>query len=511
MSYQQRIDKGALRLMNLGCLDIKGEHYGSFDRLYWHLRQRDFASSSAQMATLPLLRSQFAHNEQVRDFLHASLQYLEKIQHHDGSFDEWYPNERGWGGPTSYVLDFAARTYLEFQDKLPPHVRESLVRVIKKASNFTVKHWEKDVLFNHVALSVLALEAVHKIDSSFIGSRELSHASDWLEAHFVQGEGWGKEYGYADPGYQTATLSFLAKAHQLSPKKLYEDLCLESLEFIKYFHYPDGSYGLGIGARETNCVFDFGAHYWSSRNETAQTLARALSERKCGLDEESLDDHYFIYRMLELSDCVSFKCPEQAQVPYSLNFEGVKNIEKAGFLIVGSAEKYTVVNLEKGGALIEFSKKDCELSQVNYGVMVKNEQELASSFVCGHTAVIELSDRGVSLEAQLAHIPAQTFSVAKSLLFRLIMLTFGQSARGAYFIKHIVRRLLTTKNRKSHYLLKRRINFHENEISAISDELVGKSGNESIYTNGFLENRYVPQSKYHGPQKIKFLPLKKRV
>lgn len=511
MSYQQRVDKGSERLLSLGCLDVKGEHYGSFDRLYWHLRQRDFACSSAQMAALPMLRSKLARNDQVIDFIHASLLYLEKIQHKDGSFDEWYPNERGWGGPTSYVLDFAARTYIEFHNELPLDVRESLLRVIKKASRFTVKYWEKDVLYNHVALSALALEATLKIDSSFVSERELLQASDWLETYFVRGEGWGKEYGFADPGYQSATLSFLAKAHELNPRKIYEDLCLESLDFIKYFHYPDDSFGLGIGARETNCVFDFGAHYWSSRSPIAKSLAQAVGRKSCGLDEESLDDHYFIYRMLELSDCVKFNTIEKSLAPYSLQFEGVHQIEKAGFLVVGSPSTYTVINLKKGGALLEFCKEKRELRKLDYGVMIKNGTEVASSFVCGQANILKKDDHSVLVEAQLARIPAQTFSVFKGLVFRIVMMTLGQSSRGAYLLKHIIRKLLTTKNRSSRYRLRREIILNEHKINAVKDEILGFTGGEVVYEKGALENRYVPQSKYHSAQKLSFLPVKKRV
>ncbi len=510
MSYQQRTDVGSKRLLNLGCLDIRGEHFGSFDRLFWHLRQRDYSCSTAQMAALPLLRSRLAQIDEVRNFLHASLIYLEKIQHSDGSFDEWYPNERGWGGPTSYILDFAARTYLEFSREFPKAVNESLLRVINKAANFTKRSWEKDVLFNHVALSASALEATHRIDSSIVSERDMKVALEWLEENFVREEGWGREYGFSDPGYQTATLSFLSKAHELNPRKIYEELSLESLEYIKYFHYPDESFALGIGARETNCVFDFGAHYWSTSSEVARALSKSLFNKSCGLIEEELDDHYYVYRLLEISDCIKFKNAPEKSVLFSKNFIGEKFFEKAGIKIIANHDKYSVINLSKGGAFLEFDKIDSRPLRLNYGVSISLEDKQYSSFYDSSERELIHSENSVVISGPLVKVKSQTFSVWKNLLFRITMSIFGCSSKGAYLIKHLVRSLLTTKNEYSHYQLVRTFEINRHQVSNVKDELKGLGGNEKILEGGAIEIRYVPQSKYQATTKLNFLPKLRR-
>lgn len=506
MSYQQRIDVGAGRLLNFGCMDIKGEHYGSFDRLFWHLRQRDFSSSTAQMATLPLLKSKYAQNEEVRDFLMASLRYLAKIQHSDGSFDEWYPNERGWGGPTSYILDFLARTFIEYGHTFDSKTNDSVIATIKNASRFTIQSWEKDVLYNHVALSVLALEAVSKIDSKIVTEAEVESSHLWLEKHFESVEGWGQEYGAADPGYQTATLSFLSKAHSINPRRVYEQICNDSLRFIESFHFPDGSYAHGIGARETSCVFDFGAHYWKEESKVASALAHSLKTRECGLEENTLDDHYYVYRLLELGDCIRFDGTVVNMSPSSIEFIGRKYLDRAGVLIMGSPDKYTVINLAKGGAIIEYDKKTKSCLMMDYGVLIKNESGISTSFANGLSEV-DVSDNGlIVIESKLVRVKSQTFSVFKNIIFRMVMLSMGGHAKIAYLLKHFIRKKITTRFEVSGHVLLRKITLSHNEITEVKDELKGKTQSDVVYSRGAIESRYVPQSKYHSEKKLTHLP-----
>ena len=40
----------------------------------------------------------FNYEKNLLDILVASLDFTFSIQHKDGSFDEFYPNERGWWG-----------------------------------------------------------------------------------------------------------------------------------------------------------------------------------------------------------------------------------------------------------------------------------------------------------------------------------------------------------------------------------------------------------------------------
>src|SRR3989344_242028 len=80
--------------------------YGSFDRAYWHYRTNDISCCRYQEAvyTLALLYcSNFAgnsyyHNDQILNWVQASLQFTVGRQRPNGSFDEWYLNEGSYVG-----------------------------------------------------------------------------------------------------------------------------------------------------------------------------------------------------------------------------------------------------------------------------------------------------------------------------------------------------------------------------------------------------------------------------
>ena len=87
--------------------------YGSFNREFWHTRTKCFPDSIAQFGTLSLALI-FAHkfpggeeyyqNKEIKKWTLAGIINWMKIQHADGSYDEFYPNERGWAGPTGFLL-----------------------------------------------------------------------------------------------------------------------------------------------------------------------------------------------------------------------------------------------------------------------------------------------------------------------------------------------------------------------------------------------------------------------
>lgn len=508
MSYKERLERSSKRLLNMGCLDLKGANYGSFDRQFWHLRQRDFSSSTYQMALLPLMRSNLSQQDELRKFFLDSLSYIKKIQNGDGSFDEWYPGERGWGGPTSYILDFISRTYLEFYPLFSNQQQKTCLEIISKAAGYISRGWERDVLYNHVALSVLALEGVRAVDKKLVSDADITYAKDWLKRYFDHAEGWGLEYDGADPGYQTATLSFLSKAHKLRADSDYKDICLKSLDFIKYFHYPDGSYAAGIGARETSCVFDFGAHYWRSHSSVAKSLSHSLIKRRCGLNEEELDDHYFVYRMLELSDCLEFDALtelDEEVTPFSKTYEGEKLFKRAQIMVKASAEHYSVINLAKGGALIEFDKQTSLCVRANYGIQVEKDGKLLSTFVNGDSLWTQSNDC-LEIESPLYKVKTSSFSQTTFIFFRLILFLFSWNSKLAYILKSIIRSLLTTKNKMSGSVNKRRITWSNGRIVEVADS----ESSSEILGSGIFENRYVPQSKYHNDLKLKFLAKKRR-
>ncbi|MBY0452397.1 MAG: hypothetical protein K2P92_05120, partial [Bdellovibrionaceae bacterium] len=118
--------------------------FGSFDRQYWHLKRVDFSSASLQQGCLVLAllysqnfpKSRFYKNPDVLKLLEASLRFTINLAHSDGSMDEWYPQERGWAGPTGYVLYAVIRAVQLVEAELPP----SLINEIRFFAEKATRH-----------------------------------------------------------------------------------------------------------------------------------------------------------------------------------------------------------------------------------------------------------------------------------------------------------------------------------------------------------------------------------
>src|SRR3989338_3382062 len=76
--------------------------YGSFDREYWQYKKVDtpYASVQGAVFSLALLyknrlyNNPYYKNKKIIEWIVAGIRFLSKIQKRNGSFDEYYPNER---------------------------------------------------------------------------------------------------------------------------------------------------------------------------------------------------------------------------------------------------------------------------------------------------------------------------------------------------------------------------------------------------------------------------------
>ena len=100
------------RLLSLEDRNPLSPTYGCSNREYWLCRSTDFPSAIAQFGIHALALAWrydmpgniYYQQEKIRQWTVAGIEYWMKIQKRDGSFDEFYPNERGWAGPTGFLL-----------------------------------------------------------------------------------------------------------------------------------------------------------------------------------------------------------------------------------------------------------------------------------------------------------------------------------------------------------------------------------------------------------------------
>ena len=118
------------RLLTLQDRNPFSPTYGSFHRAYWLDKAIDFPDAMAQFAVQALAlvyandfpgNPYFSHPK-IRDWTIAGLDYWSRIQHADGSFDEFYPYERGWVGPTGFTLYTAIEAQQLLRGQIPADV-----------------------------------------------------------------------------------------------------------------------------------------------------------------------------------------------------------------------------------------------------------------------------------------------------------------------------------------------------------------------------------------------------
>ena len=101
--------------------------FGCFHRDYWLDKTSDFPDAVRQFAVHSLAlvyKHEFPGNiyrgqSKIRDWAVAGLDFWASIQHGDGSFDEFYPYERGWVGPTGFTMFAVAEAFRLLQSEMP--------------------------------------------------------------------------------------------------------------------------------------------------------------------------------------------------------------------------------------------------------------------------------------------------------------------------------------------------------------------------------------------------------
>ena len=114
-------------------------------------------------------------------------------------------------------------------------------------------------------------------------------------------EGWSTEYDGIDPGYLSATISFLGKIYQDNKDKEIFEVCKKSIETCSYFVYPNGFYAGSIGSRNTLHFYTHGFEIFSKEIPIASSIKmkmlQALSQDKL-VPPEIMSDRYLFIEFL---------------------------------------------------------------------------------------------------------------------------------------------------------------------------------------------------------------------
>jgi hypothetical protein len=505
------------RILSLEDRNPFSKTYGCFDRRFWLDKAADFPTALAQFAVHSLAlvythrfpQSIYYRQPKIRDWCIAGMDYWTRIQHRDGAFDEFYPFERGWAGPTAFTLYAVADSYQMLEADVPSDIKIRLLEAIYRAAMSIIKFDQSGgILANHHAVAILAVWKAYQI----LGRDELCVGFEKKWENFLQyhaDEGWSLEYDGPDPGYLSATVSFLGKLYKEHKTEELRKVLERSVDFASYFVYPNKFYAGLVGSRQTLHFYPHGFEILSREiplaGAVAQKMLEGLKEGKL-VPPEIMADRYFLYRVPELLQSYLDCQPRSDDLPL-LPYERppfVKYFPKGKMFVAKTPRAYLVANLAKGGVTKVFSLDSDRLIYNDCGIVGTLEDgEIVSSQWIDKSYEIVVDEDHFAVEGRFNRIPSQNFTPFKMILFRLALLATGWSVRLSHLMKGSIRKVMMLGSRPVPVAFSRSLWLHQDSID-VQDriDLLDKTRFRSVFVGDEFPIRYVPQSRYFQSQEF---------
>ena len=278
--------------------------YGSCCRNYWHYRIEDISNSQFQevVLTLALIYSYdspdnpYFRKVELLDWIAAILDFTTSLQSDSGSFDEVYKGQDSYAA-TAFVSFCVSETILTLDKLLDEKLRFKVLNMLAKAAKWLSKTHE-----TFTANQIAGAALVHYNASLLIEEKPyLQFMENALQtiANTQTNEGWFREYGGADIGYDSLTQSYLSLIHFRSGHKLAGEMAKKSLSFLQHFLHEDGSVGGEFGSRNTEYYIPTGAVKMAEESEAARRVVniilKGMISNQNTLILNSLDDRYLCY------------------------------------------------------------------------------------------------------------------------------------------------------------------------------------------------------------------------
>ena len=508
--YLEKVIKEIPRLLSMQNRNPSSKTFGSFDRIYWMDKATDFPSGLAQFGVLPLtyiychklpgLESYFK-NKKLLIWIKAGMKYWCSIQKSDGSFDEFYVNEFGWG-PTEFTLYSMAESFKLLKNELNSSLVEKMEETFSLAAKYLIDWDEPGILANHHAIACLAVYSAYDIlKEQWILEGYKEKWQGFIRYHNYD-EGWSMERDGADPGYLSGTISFLGKLYKLNPSKEIKEIIEQSIVYSSYFLYPDGNFAGTVGSRHTVHFYTHGYELFANKNEMAKSMikfSRAALNKDKQVHPAIVPDRYFVYRMPEfiisyldaysgkLDSCINL--PFQKK-PFREDFVG------SGHSIINTETYYAVIASKKGGVYKIFDKKKKSLLDSDcgyYGIL--NNKKVSTHWQTDDWTISEASD--FEINGKFYFIPDKFPNPFTFILLRLALLTIGSITYGSFILKDKIIKILMTGKKEAPVNFNRKFIFQKKSL-IIEDKI--EILNNSIFLELMNIDEFstimVPQSQY---------------
>lgn len=493
--------------------------YGCFHRDYWLDKTSDFPDAVRQFAVHALAlvyRRAFPGNiyyaqPKIRDWAIAGLLYWTRIQHKDGAFDEFYPYERGWVGPSAFTTFTSIETFNLLKDEIPPQVSETILTAIRRAAQFIAAgEAEEDHLANHHAMATLALWKAYRL----LGDEALKAGYERAWKKFLTyhnaDEGWSREYDGVDPGYLSATISFLGKIYQDNRSPEILEVLRQAVEFAAYFVYPNGFYAGSLGSRNTLHFYPHGFEILTPEIPLAGAIAEkmlaALGENKL-VPPGIISDRYVVYRTPEFLQAYldyGGRAASLPPVPYE-RAPFTRFFPQARIYVANRPRHYVIANLAKGGVVKVFDRETGRLLLNDGGIIGRlQDGRVVSSQWIDPNYGCQTEDDGWTIEGYLHAVPSnKLFTPLKNILFRGVLVALGWIPAFSHLLKGQIRKTLILGQRTVPARFCRTMLMTGEQLT-LHDTLTldKKIQFQALAIGDEFFVRYVPQSRYFQAQEL---------
>jgi len=482
--YLRVIYNNIPRVLSLFDNEKSSKTYGIGDRNYWAWAQTDFPNGTYQGFVNGLTK---LYNEGLLDEYFTQLSYMEffesifegtkKSQNRNGSLNEAFPNEQSWCVTSLVAYDLI--TALSDNHLLDKQNLHKKIADIEPMLEFMKRNPESHAFIsNHLVTGAAAFLKWQELT----GDARYEHEAERIVKNVIKSgnsEGWFREYGGFDAGYQTITTQYLQEIFSLRPNWDTNGELNRSLEFISNFFNPDGSFGGMIGSRQTNFYYPGGFHLLSQKNQLAAKISntgkiRLIKNQIVNLNAIDLGNLTPLFN----SYCIAALNPVDPKIGELDPPKSSRKIyENCGIIIdIGNNHK-TIVSLQKGGIVQHYLGVEEKI--IDCGIIIKNKKGKLG------TTQHEISNPNFSLNGSTIRLNSTIHEFARELptpikfaVIRILAITlFRNQLILKIFKKLIIRKLITNqKDWKTAY--EREINL--GEVIQIRNKLEMKRGTKII-------------------------------
>lgn len=408
----------------------------------------------------------------------SSIRFWAGLQHRDGSFDEAYPNERSLAA-TSFTAFYVGIALERLRNVLPRGVFDLGVRTMKNSARWLALNGEHHgILSNHLAAAAGAIQ----VAGDLLGTDEFRSARDrYLGIIYKEqsaSEGWMREYGGADPGYQSHGMFYLAEIY----KRTQDHGLLESLraasDFLAWFTHPDGTIGGEYASRGTKfafpAAFEMLAPHISSAAAICQHLRARIADRMAIGPEEM--DAWNLYPMLNNYIFALESSAENLRAdPLPWQRDGaIREFPLAGLTVARTGNLLLVTGLSMGGVVKIWETDTAKLFYEDCGyAMCSGRRWAVSQGQSGWEKLPGPEIVNFRVSSRFRRISQPRFSPVRFMLFRLFTTTIGRFPFISRWLKSLLVAVLIRKSRFHQSVLTRVIRILGDGGILIEDELTG--------------------------------------